>query len=254
MLPEVFPTNRKLVAVGTIALTLPAGLPYEEWEELGIRLQWAERSLPWLLGDWLNYGEREYGEKYAQAVEELPYAYQTLANYAWVCRVFPPEERRRDLAFGHHAEVASMKELENRERLLAEAIDEHLSCRELRDRKKETLGKPARVPKALPAEAPTQADPDPPREFVSFPEPDPAPAGAVLAAEGKQAQNAGASLEIPGRILPPDEGVRLLVEGMLDFLTEQGWKVGPPLVRDVGAHLRNRMREARLAVVRRAKE
>ena len=32
------------------------------------------------IGDWLNYGERKWGEKYKEALEKTGYDYQTLRN------------------------------------------------------------------------------------------------------------------------------------------------------------------------------
>lgn len=62
----------------------------------------------WWLGDWLNYGERKYGETYAQAVESTGFDVQTLKNDAWAAESIESFRRRDDLTFGHHAEVASL--------------------------------------------------------------------------------------------------------------------------------------------------
>jgi len=39
------------------------------WEAYGKGLRRAEAAIHWIIGDWLNYGERAYGEMYAQALE-----------------------------------------------------------------------------------------------------------------------------------------------------------------------------------------
>jgi hypothetical protein len=81
---------------------------YDEWAAMGLQLQGLARSLHWLTGDWLNIGEREYGETYAQAIEATGYSVQTLMNAKYVCARIPIERRRENLSYSHHAEVASL--------------------------------------------------------------------------------------------------------------------------------------------------
>lgn len=83
-------------------------VPYETWEAYGYWLACVEKAVHWLLGDWCNYGEAAYGEKYAQALDSSVFAYQTIANDAWVCSRIPISRRRENLSFGHHAEVAAL--------------------------------------------------------------------------------------------------------------------------------------------------
>lgn len=112
-------------------LTLPEGLSFEEWDAIGKTLNRMNHSVMWWLGDWLNYGERTYGETYAQAVEATGYQTQTLQNAAYVASAVPPSRRREGLTWSHHAEVAS-KEPDEQVAYLERAQDEHLSVRELR--------------------------------------------------------------------------------------------------------------------------
>ena len=58
--------------------------PYEEWERCGAFLQRIEGAVQWWLGDWLNYGEHAYGEKYAQALDATGIELRTLEAYAYV--------------------------------------------------------------------------------------------------------------------------------------------------------------------------
>ena len=69
-------------------LLLPANLPFEKWQSVLERLQGMEFSVMWWLGDCLRYGERAYGEKYAQALDATDYAYQTIADAKWVAGRF----------------------------------------------------------------------------------------------------------------------------------------------------------------------
>jgi len=101
-------------------LHIPPGLPFADWEALGRRLVVMHDAIQWAIADWLAYGEREYGEQYAQAIDVLGLSYQTLANYAWVGRAFESSRRRESLTFSHHAEVAGLP-TEAQDALLSEA-------------------------------------------------------------------------------------------------------------------------------------
>jgi hypothetical protein len=46
-----------------VGLLLRPGMDFAEWESLGHTLGRMEKAVQWWIGDWLNYGEREYGEK-----------------------------------------------------------------------------------------------------------------------------------------------------------------------------------------------
>jgi hypothetical protein len=62
----------------------------------------------WWLGDWLNRGEKRFGETYVQAIDETGMAYQTLANIKWVASAIDVSRRRENLTWKHHAEVAKL--------------------------------------------------------------------------------------------------------------------------------------------------
>lgn len=96
------------VGFGKLGLVIPDDMGYEQWEAFGERLQSIDRAAPWWIGDWLNYGERKFGEMYTQALDVTSKAYQTLANRKYVAGVFPMSKRRAKLSFSHHAAVASL--------------------------------------------------------------------------------------------------------------------------------------------------
>jgi hypothetical protein len=112
------------------ALVIPDGLDFEAWEQMGGTLSVMERGHQWWIGDWLNYGERTYGEKYAQAVQETGRRQQTLMNRASVAGRIPPESRRPGLSWSAHRAVAYLEPFE-RDRLLDEAEREGWGSREL---------------------------------------------------------------------------------------------------------------------------
>jgi N6-adenosine-specific RNA methylase IME4 len=68
------------------SLTFKENTPYEVWEEAGRQMKSISGSIQLWLGDWLNFGERKYGEKYSQALDEGNYEYQTLMNYSSIAR------------------------------------------------------------------------------------------------------------------------------------------------------------------------
>lgn len=87
-------------------LSLPLGLSYEAWEGIGRTLGEIASAHQWWLGDWWNYGEREYGEQASQAAEIGFRDPGSLSNIAAVAARIELPRRRGNLSFSHHAEVA----------------------------------------------------------------------------------------------------------------------------------------------------
>jgi hypothetical protein len=86
-----------------------ADLPYEQYEALGTMLGLVKRRTSWYLGDWLNYGEGAYGERFAQAAAATGLSEPTLLHYQFVCRNVAAPRRRPLVAFGCHALVARLE-------------------------------------------------------------------------------------------------------------------------------------------------
>jgi len=86
----------------------PAELTFEEWTAIGNTLQQVGASLNWWIGDWLNYGERKWGEMYAQAVEVTGWDYQRLADTKYVALHVEFSFRNENLSWTHHRHVASL--------------------------------------------------------------------------------------------------------------------------------------------------
>jgi hypothetical protein len=89
-------------------LELPENLSFDEWQGLGERLKGVERSLMWWIGDWLRYGERKYGEMYAQAIDATDKSYQTIADAKWVAGQFEISDRSENLSWTHHRVLAAL--------------------------------------------------------------------------------------------------------------------------------------------------
>lgn len=107
-------------------------VPFEQWEHVGQTLGSLCRGSQWMIGDWLNFGEASYGEKYSQAIEVTGLDVKTITNYAWVARNVPYDERNDRLSFTHHAELAAMS-FEERKRWIELSISNEWSVNELRN-------------------------------------------------------------------------------------------------------------------------
>jgi hypothetical protein len=118
--------------MGRTGLTVTRDLSFDEWTRIGTSLQAVESGMQWALGDWLNYGEAKYGEKYAQAVEATGYTYQTLADFAYVASRVTISRRRETLRFSHHREVAAL-EPDEQDAILERATAAHASVAVVRD-------------------------------------------------------------------------------------------------------------------------
>ena len=90
-----------------------------------------EKSLPFWIGDFCNYGEKAYGEKYSQAMEVTHYSLGTLMNYCYTCRNVPPENRNPKLGINVHYQVARLPRGDQVE-VLAQAAEKNWSSLETR--------------------------------------------------------------------------------------------------------------------------
>jgi hypothetical protein len=90
-----------LVVSGTPSLS--------EWESAGRALKKASGAVQWWIGDWLNYGERAYGEMYAQALDATEYDYQTLRVQKYVANRVQLLTRSNNLSWKHHRIVAPLE-------------------------------------------------------------------------------------------------------------------------------------------------
>lgn len=98
----------------TTGLVATGDPTYTDWSECGEWLKRAEKAVGFWIGDWLNYGERKWGEMYAQAMEETGLDYQTLRNYKATSANVDLYLRKDNLSFTHHATVAPLAPEEQR--------------------------------------------------------------------------------------------------------------------------------------------
>jgi hypothetical protein len=150
-------TQERLPQALSRALTRTSWLPGEEvelsdWVEHGRRLGLVGRCVGWWIGDWLRYGNMKFGERYARASRITGYDAHTLMNMVYVASAYDVSERRANLSFSHHAELAALPPAERR-RWLDLAEEKRLSVRCLREELRRTRRLEAAAAGAEPDEA-----------------------------------------------------------------------------------------------------
>ncbi len=110
----------------------PSTLSFEDWEAIGPMLHAMEGAVHWWIGDWLNHGERKWGEKYAQAMDETEFKYGTLRDDAWVAGRVKLSDRSDNLSWYHHRIVAQFEDSEEQKYWLHQAEENGWGRSELR--------------------------------------------------------------------------------------------------------------------------
>lgn len=106
-------------------------LDHPDWVDAGRKLGAMSRVSNWWIGDWLQYGELKWGEKYVEAARITGYDVKTLRNISYVARRFHLSRRRDTLTWSHHAELATLPDPEQ-DRWLDRAVADRLSVADLR--------------------------------------------------------------------------------------------------------------------------
>ncbi len=131
----VIQENRDIVYSGfrlTKAGLFPNGSPsFEQWQSVGDFIKKSGQAVQFWLGDWLNYGEQKWGEKYSQALDATDYALGTLQNSSWVASHIPASRRHENLSFSHHQNVAQL-DPEEQDKWLDKAEEEGWTVFEMR--------------------------------------------------------------------------------------------------------------------------
>ena len=142
------------------SLELRPDLSEEEWIEVGRLLGRGAQGVQWAIGDWINYGvDRSYVPqgKYDLASDLTGMAKEWLYVCAWVARSIEPSDRRADLTFTHHKQIASLKPSIERSALLQIASETQMSSRDLYTLST-TVVSPSAPEDASPEIAPTDPD------------------------------------------------------------------------------------------------
>lgn len=110
---------------------------WDEYDEGGFVMGRMRGSVPFWIGDFINKGEEAFGERASQATRHFgEREYQTVANYASVCRRVPArlgrkKHRRDELSFSSHEVVAKLDH-DQQAYWLDLAVKDGLSSGELR--------------------------------------------------------------------------------------------------------------------------
>ena len=119
-------------------LVVREGWTAELWEAAGHEIARYQKGLMWLIGDWLNAGDREgYVERgrLAEACERFGIEYQTAAHASHVASAFPESfSRLKDLSWSHHQAVANHPQAGE---LLEWAAEAEATVKQLRERVRE---------------------------------------------------------------------------------------------------------------------
>lgn len=136
----------KAGALTATGLDLPPGLSYEEYEAIGRGLFLAQEAIQFAVGDWLNYGEREYQHDiYVQAAHMTGAADQTLQNWKHIAKALPPQRRQPVwlVKYSIQAEVAKNGlPAADQRRILKQAAEEGMTKTQVRDLVREAKGEP----------------------------------------------------------------------------------------------------------------
>jgi hypothetical protein len=118
-------------SLNATGLELRPGLSVQEWTAVGTALARVDRAYRWWVGDWLNYGDAEYGETYTNALATTGLDYSSLDACKLVAEQIEFVRRRTNLSWSHHREAAGLSPDEQDE-WLERAETNKWSVKELR--------------------------------------------------------------------------------------------------------------------------
>jgi hypothetical protein len=123
-------------------LVLEPGLPEAEWMEIGRAIAHVYESARFWLGDFVEWGRRNYGvvTAYHLARQATGLSEGTLRCAARCARSYKPEERHTSLSYMHHLILVKYPP-ETREKLLTEAEEIGLTTRQVQKAAEEIHGK-----------------------------------------------------------------------------------------------------------------
>lgn len=111
------PASSKFTITRT-GLEIHGRLSFEEWSAVAPKFGEALRSMGFVIGDWLIYGEANFrkgpqakrvaSKIYDAAIDATGLDRTTLQNYAYVARRVAPAQRSESLSWQHHRVVAKL--------------------------------------------------------------------------------------------------------------------------------------------------
>ena len=129
-------------------LNIVDSITFDLWVACGQHLWEIRQRIQWCIGDWLAFGERKFGETYAQALSVTEYSEQTLKNLAHVSKSFSEKKYRGQyrLSHSHFAAVAASDiPTAKKSEFLQAAVDNEMSREDVRAAVKSWRGEPEAV-------------------------------------------------------------------------------------------------------------
>jgi hypothetical protein len=123
-------------------LHIKEGLPFEEWVKLGRQLGHLVNATAFAVGDWMEYGQFEYGRRYEEALSLTGLDVDVLRDRQYVASHVALRTER--LSWTHHRAVAAL-EREDQARWLGKALDGRWSVKQLREAMMAERGLPRRA-------------------------------------------------------------------------------------------------------------
>jgi hypothetical protein len=124
------------------SLTLPRKLTYDQWAVIGPRIARVRKFATWALCDWLNFGERKYGETFTQAAASTGLEPEYLRILKSVGGAVDPSRRRESLSFTHHRLVAPL-DPDLQDKFLSQAEENEWNVEQLRREIKDAAPSPS---------------------------------------------------------------------------------------------------------------
>ncbi len=116
---HAFPSSK--VTISPVGLEIAEDLDFDEWSGLASMIGNAARSVSFLIGDWLVYGQHTFqddddhrpatavsSDRYRAALAATGFDLSTLQNYAYVSRNIPISRRSEQLSWEHHRMIAKL--------------------------------------------------------------------------------------------------------------------------------------------------
>jgi hypothetical protein len=124
-------------------LRISEGTSEQEWVQIGRALAHVCMSTYWWVGDFLQFGKRNYGCKvtFDLAQQATGFTRNILYFCSYVAKAFPPERRIEALTVHHHSAVAKFLP-EIADKVLGEAVEFGYTSRQVRELANEMIGKP----------------------------------------------------------------------------------------------------------------
>jgi len=116
--------------ISPVGITQCDNLDANSWEALPVVIRQVQSAVQWIIGDWANLGNREWGTGYEQMAEMTGYTVETLHNFAWVAAQVEISLRNENLTWTHHYHVAGMDQA-NQQLWLNHALENKWSSKQL---------------------------------------------------------------------------------------------------------------------------